>query len=593
MNSQSGIEKKEIVLQGIGVAPGVAIGPACLAVTDDERYVERDIDPDEVPREIARFEDALISTRHQIHEIQSRISDAIGAENAGIFDAHLLVVDDRSFVEEVIRELEERNKNVESVLYVVAKRYSDALSRVEDDYLRERAADVKDVARRILRNLAGRKMALLFDLNKPSVVVANDLSPSDTAMMRKETVTGFATDLGSKTSHTAIMARALEIPAVVGLHDISVRVSEQDQVLIDGNRGIVVINPSIECLERYGEIARTQELIRVQLGRLKDTEAETVDGYIVPITANIELPSEISSVFEHGCRGVGLFRTEFLYLQQQRLPTEDEQESAFVEVASSMEPNVVVLRTLDLGGDKFMSLMKTPQEMNPFMGWRAIRYCLAQKPVFMTQLRAILKASRYSNVKIMYPMISNVGEVIQANELLEEAKNELRAEHVEFNENIEVGCMIEVPSAALTADLIAKHVSFFSLGTNDLVQYTLAVDRVNEQIAYLYQPTHPAIIKLIQRTIQVAHDNGIPVSVCGEMGGNPILTALLVGLGADSLSVSPAMAPLVKQVVRSMTFTQAEAVAAVALRAESPEAVLEACRTLVASIAPDIFKLIE
>lgn len=240
-----------------------------------------------------------------------------------------------------------------------------------------------------------------------------------------------------------------------------------------------------------------------------------------------------------------------------------------------------------------MSLMKTPQEMNPFMGWRAIRYCLAQKPVFMTQLRAILKASRYSNVKIMYPMISNVGEVIQANELLEEAKNELRAEHVEFNENIEVGCMIEVPSAALTADLIAKHVSFFSLGTNDLVQYTLAVDRVNEQIAYLYQPTHPAIIKLIQRTIQVAHDNGIPVSVCGEMGGNPILTALLVGLGADSLSVSPAMAPLVKQVVRSMTFTQAEAVAAVALRAESPEAVLEACRTLVASIAPDIFKLIE
>jgi phosphotransferase system enzyme I (PtsI) len=586
--------RKEVVLQGIGVSSGVAIAPAYLVITEEERYVERDIEDDEISREITRFEDALIATRHQIHEIQEKISEAIGQENASIFDAHLLVVDDRSFVEEVIKELELRRKNVETVLHHVANRYAEALSRVEDDYLRERAADVKDVARRILRNLAGRKVSSLADLTEECIVVSNDLSPSDTAMMRRDTVVGFATDLGSRTSHTAIMARALEIPAVVGLHDVSVRVSSGDQILIDGNKGLLVINPTVERLERYGEIQETQRSIRDELQRLRDTESETIDGYKVSIAANIEIPEEVDAVLAHGATGgVGLYRSEFLYLYQERLPDEDAQERAYVEVASRLAPAPVVIRTLDLGGDKFLSQLKIPQEMNPFMGWRAIRYCLANKPIFKQQLRAILRASRYDNVKIMYPMVSNADEVRQANEVLEEAKDELRASGTPFNEAIPVGMMVEIPSAALTAELFAPYVSFFSLGTNDLVQYTLAVDRVNEHIAYLYTPTHPAIIKLLHRTITVGHQHGIHVSVCGEMAGNPLLAPLLMGLGADELSMSPSMIPMVKRVIRNMNYSQAEALAAVALSSENADEVMQVCRDLVQEVAPNLMKLIE
>ncbi|MDD2236577.1 MAG: phosphoenolpyruvate--protein phosphotransferase [Kiritimatiellae bacterium] len=587
-------QKKEVVLQGLGVSPGVAVSPAYLVITEDERYVERDIEDDEIAREIARFEDALISTRHQIHEIQTRISDAIGQENASIFDAHLLVVDDRSFVEEVIKELELKRKNVETVLHLVANRYADALARVEDDYLRERAADVKDVARRILRNLAGRKVSSLADLTGNHIVIANDLSPSDTAMMRNETVVGFATDLGSRTSHTAIMARALEIPAIVGLHDVSVRVLPGDTLLLDGNKGLLVINPSEERLIYYGAVAETQKTIKNELQRLRDLESETTDGYKMTLAANIEEPEDVDAVIQHGALGgVGLFRSEFLYLSRDALPDEAEQEKAYSTVASRLYPAPVVIRTIDLGGDKFLSQLKMPQEMNPFMGWRAIRYCLANPAIFMTQLRAILRASRYTNVKIMYPMVSDAGEVIQANEILEQAKDQLRNEGVPFNEHIDIGVMVEIPSASLTAELIAPHVSFFSIGTNDLVQYTLAVDRVNEQIAYLYRPTHQAIIKLIRRTIEVGHQHGLSVSVCGEMAGNILMAPLLMGLGADSLSVSPSMAPMVKQAIRNMSFSQAEELGNVALNSESPEDVLYACRELVKSVAPNLLQLVE
>ena len=314
-------KKKEVVLRGVGVSPGVAVAPAYQVITEDDRYVERNIDDDEISQEIARFEDALISTRQQIHDIQNKIADAIGQENASIFDAHLLVVDDRSFVEEVIKELELKRKNVETVLYQVAKKYADALSNVQDDYLRERAADVKDVARRILRNLAGRKVSSLADLTDPCIVVTNDLSPSDTAMMRRDTVVAFATDMGSRTSHTAIMARALEIPAVVGLHDVSVRVRSGDQVLVDGNKGLLVLNPSLKRLERYGEIAEMQRTIRSSLQQLRNVQSETLDGYNVALAANIEVPEEVDAVIEHGATaGVGLFRSEFLYLASTSLP---------------------------------------------------------------------------------------------------------------------------------------------------------------------------------------------------------------------------------------------------------------------------------
>ena len=592
MADEQGQEKKTIALQGIGVSPGVATGSVFLLTTEDERFVERDITDDEIAREIARFEESLIATRRQLHDIQRQVSEAIGQESASIFDAHLLVVDDRSLVEEVIRGLGHYRKNVETVLRLVADRYAQALLRVEDDYLRERAADVRDVTRRILRNLSGSTTTSLAKLDHPCILVANDLAPSDAAVINKEKVLAFATDLGSPTSHTAIMARALGIPAIVGLHDVSVRVSHGDQILIDGSKGTLLIHPTREDLERYGKVEASRRTIQSGLAQLQREPAETLDGYHVLLSANIELASDVEAVLQNGAQGVGLFRSEYLYLSRKQLPTEDEQAAIYDETARRMAPAHVVIRTLDLGGDKFLSQIKMPQEINPFMGWRAIRFCLAQPEIFKTQLRAILRASRHGNVKIMYPMISNLDEVLKANLLLEECMDELRTRGVPFDEDIDVGIMIEVPSAALTAHLMAPHVDFFSLGTNDLVQYTLAVDRVNERIAYLYQPTHPAIIRLIKNTVDVGHQHGIWTGICGEMAGNPIMVPLLIGLGVDEFSVSASLVPLVKDVIRKLRFSQAEELAQTVLARESAYEITEQCRELVQQIAPEILELV-
>lgn len=579
-------------LKGIGVSSGVATGPVFLLTTEDDRIVERDIGDDDLAREVARFEDALIATRHQIHEIQKQVEEALGPESASIFDAHLLVVDDRALVEEVIRGLKKQKKNVEAVLRVVAERYAAALQRVEDDYLRERAVDIKDVTRRILRNLSGASGTSLEELTRPHILVANDLAPSEAATLDTKKILGFVTDLGSPTSHTAIMARALGIPAVVGMHDISVRVSPGDPLLIDGNAGTVVLHPTRDQLERYGKVQANRKLILDELKQLREEPAETKDGYSVVLSCNIELPADIDSVREQGGSGVGLFRTEYLYLAQKNLPGEDEQTDIYIKVAAGLAPDPVVIRTLDLGGDKFLSEIKTPAEVNPFMGWRAIRFCLAQPELFKIQLRAILRASMNDNVKLMYPMISNLDEVLRANELLDQCKLELSRSGVPFNDRLDVGVMIEVPSAALTANLIAPHVDFFSIGTNDLVQYTLAVDRVNERIAYLYEPTHPAILRLIKNTIDVGHEHGIWTGVCGEVAGNPVLVPLLVGLGADELSVSPSAVPMVKAVIRKLRFSQAEALAEKAMVSNSGATVMDQCRDLLRNIAPEILELV-
>lgn len=584
-------ERLPVNLQGIGVSSGVATGPVFLLTTEEDRVVERAISEVEIAREIARFEEALISTRRQLHEIQRQVSEAIGQESASIFDAHLLVVDDRSLVEEVIRGLSAQKKNVEAVLRVVADRYAQALLRVEDDYLRERAVDVRDVTRRILRNLSGSSSTTLAHLQQPCIVVAHDLAPSEAAMINKEKVIAFATDLGSPTSHTAIMARALGIPAIVGLRDVSVRVSHGDEVLLDGGKGVFILHPTREDLEQYGKVEASRRTIQHNLSRLRDVPAETLDGYHVQLSANIELPSDVDSVLEHGASGVGLFRTEYLYLSRKTLPSEEEQVAIYTQVAERLKPAHVVIRTLDMGGDKFVSHVKMPQEVNPFMGWRAIRFCLAQPEIFKTQLRAILRASRLGNIKIMYPMISNLEELIKANQLLDECKLELRKKGQAFDEHLDVGIMIEVPSAALTAHLLAPHADFFSLGTNDLVQYTLAVDRVNERIAYLYQPTHPAIIRLIKNTVDVGHQHGIWTGICGEMAGNPIMVPLLIGLGVDEFSVSASLVPVVKDVIRKLRFSEAETLADEVLRQESASDVMKQCRTLVGRVAPEVLEL--
>jgi phosphoenolpyruvate-protein phosphotransferase (PTS system enzyme I) len=581
-----------LMLQGIGVSPGVATGPAHILKTEDDRFVERRIAEDEIPREIARFEDSLIATRAQLHEIQRALSEAMDQESASIFDAHLLVVDDRSFVEEVIRSLEQHRVNAEGAVHRVAEQYAAALSKVEDDYLRERAADVRDVARRILRNLSGQAISKLSELRTPCIVIASDIPPSETAGMRKDIVTAFATDLGSPSSHTAIVARALGIPAVVGLHDVSTRIQDGDPVLIDGQKGTLIVRPTDEHRRRYGRIVEEQRTIRDRLDALRDEPAILRDGRKITLSANIELPRDVALVREFGGEGVGLFRTEFLYISSERIPSEEEQASIYAETAAELAPAPLIIRTIDLGGDKFFSTMKMPDEMNPFMGCRAIRFCLTHPDFFLTQLRAILRASRHDNVKIMYPMISSVDEVIQANQLLEQAKAELRQDGIPFNEAIEVGAMIEIPSAALTADLIARHVSFFSIGTNDLVQYTLAVDRVNERVAYLYNPTHPAIIRLIRQTVDAARRQKIWAGICGEMAGNPVLAPLLIGLGANELSVSPSLIPMVKAVLRKLSLKEARKLASQAVECGSAGEINRLCRELVSNIAPDVLELV-
>lgn len=583
---------KELVLKGVGVSPGVAMGEAVVFVNDRAAFSECEISEDEIPQEIVRFEEALVATRQQIEELRNRVSTVLGEEQASIFDAHLLIVDDRYFIEEVIRELRAQQKNVEGILHCVAERYIKMLAQVDDDYLRERTADIRDVTRRIIRNLAGERIDRMDQIERSCVAVAHDFSPSDTAAMDRDLVKAFVTDQGSSTSHTAIMARALEVPAVVGLHSVSSRVCAGETILVDGSRGIVVIRPSSERLLEYARKAEGQKQILSGLEELKDKPSETKDGYYVPIAANIELPSELAGIARHGARGIGLFRTEFLFLNEMDLPDEEEQAKVYSEVARSCAPDPVVIRTLDLGGDKFSSNVKFAPEMNPFLGWRAIRFCLANPKFFKKQLRAILRAGAEHNVSLMYPVISSVEEVLQANQLVDVCRAELRAEGIACAERLRVGAMIEVPSAALTARNIAEHVDFFSIGTNDLIQYTLAVDRVNENVAHLYQPAHAAIIQLICSVVEAGHACRIPVAVCGQMAASPDLVPLLIGLGVDELSISPPSVPMVKDVIRNLRYAECAELAKKALAAASAEEVLAGCRALLSKRSPEILELI-
>lgn len=559
--------------KGIPAAPGIAIGRVVLLDSEDYGVVKQNIKEEDLAKEVVRFEAALINTRHEILNIQKNIAEEMGDDHAEIFNAHLLVLEDRSLIDEVILRLKKEKICVEYIFAEILKKYIRVFSKMKDEYLKERVTDIDDVGRRVLRNLLGKQAGDFKNLKLDSIVVGYDLSPSDTATINRDKVVAFVTDIGSRTSHTAIMAKSLEIPAVVGLEEITRRVKRDDLLIVDGTNGIVIVNPNRRVLSKYIKQKQKYHQIIKNLSVLKDLPAETLDGCKVELSANIEFPDEIPSVIAHGADGIGLYRTEYFYMNIKDLPTEEEHFQAYKKVTLQVAPHFVVIRTLDLGGDKFLSPLKIPHEMNPFMGWRAIRFCLARTDIFKTQLAGILRASAYGNIKIMYPMISGLEELKEANQILEDVKRNLKSKKIKFNENIEVGAMIEVPSAAIICDILAKEVNFFSIGTNDLIQYALAVDRINEKIAYLYKPTHPAVLRLVKNIIDTGHKNGLWVGMCGEMAGEPTLTLILLGLGLDEFSTSPANIPQVKQIIRSVKIKDAENVVKTCLEFDMSEQV--------------------
>src|SRR2546428_1935597 len=569
---------KEIRFEGAGVSPGIARGRVHVAHDELEEVVRYRIAPSQVTDEIARFETALIQTRMQILQMQQRIAESIGTKDAAIFDAHLLVVEDRTLIDEVLRKLETDLCNVEWVFQEVATRYAEPLNKIDDPYLRERALDIQDVTKRVIRNLQGKAPKTFLGLSEQHILVAHNLTPSDTASMNRERVLGIVTDLGSRTSHTAIMARSLNIPAIVGLHDITAKLETGQEVLLDGTDGVLIVDPAPESLAHYAQIESRRARVVAQLKELRETSSTTRDGRHIVLSANIELPEDVNAVIANGAEGIGLYRTEFLYLNRTTLPTEDEQYETYRKVAEHVRPNPLIIRTFDLGGDKLApGTVDIADELNPFLGWRAIRFCLENLDIFKTQLRAILRASAVGNVKIMFPMISGLDELRSAIAVFEECKKELRSSKIEMAEKVEVGAMIEIPSAAISASVLAPEVDFFSVGTNDLIQYALAVDRVNEKIAHLYEPTHPAILRLLKMIADAGHANNIWVGVCGEMAGDIALVPLLLGLGMDELSAAAILVPRVKRAVQSLTIPECRELVEETFKLDTASEILARC----------------
>ena len=573
--------QKEIRFEGAGVSPGIARGKVHVVRDEFDEVVRYRIAPSQVGDEIARFETALIQTRMQILQMQQRIAESIGAKDAAIFDAHLLVVEDRTLIDEVLRKLETDLCNVEWVFQEVATRYAETLNKIDDPYLRERALDIQDVTKRVIHNLQGKAPKTFLALTEPHILVTHNLTPSDTASINRANVLGIATDLGSRTSHAAILARSLNIPAIVGLHDITAKLETGQHVLLDGNDGSLIVDPTPETLSQYAQIESRRAKVTAQLKELRETTSTTRDGRHIVLSANIELPEDVGAVLANGAEGIGLYRTEFLYLNRSTLPSEDEQYKIYRQVAERVRPHPLIIRTFDLGGDKLApGTVDIADELNPFLGWRAIRFCLENIEIFKTQLRAILRASAVGNIKIMFPMISGLDELRRAIAVLDECKQELSGAKIALPEKIEVGAMIEIPSAAICASVLAREVDFLSIGTNDLIQYALAVDRMNEKIAHLYEPTHPAVLRLLKMIADAAHANKLWVGVCGEMAGDVALIPLLLGLGIDELSTAAILVPRVKRAVQSLAIPECRELVEEAFKLDTASKILARCLEL-------------
>lgn len=559
--------KDEIVLKGIAASKGIAYGQVFLYEQLELEIPRYAVVAERRAAEIARFDQALITTRQQIAALQAEVRKNIGEEEALIFDAHQMVLEDQALISETLREFQQTGQNIEWCFNAVAQRYVQAFAQIDDEYLRERASDIKDVARRLLHVLLGQAAGSLKELVDQRVVVAHDISPSEAAGLDSSAAIGIVTEMGGGTSHVVIVARSMKVPAVVGVAGATKKVLNGGWVLIDGYDGVVIINPSEATLFRYGRIQKAKQSLELRLMTANELPAATLDGVHVTLRANIEKDDESGLVRQYRANGVGLYRTEFLFLNSPRLPDEEQQYQAYRKVVEALAPEVVTIRTLDIGGDKPLPGEEqiVGPELNPFLGFRGIRVCLEHPVLFKVQLRAILRASAHGRVELMYPMISGVEELDRANALLDEARGELRARGVAFDPKLRVGAMIEIPSAALAADLLAAKCDFFSIGTNDLIQYLIAIDRGNNRTAHLYEPAHPAVLRLLRHVVREAKARGIKVSVCGELAGDPVYAPLLLGLGVDELSMTPPLVPGVRYIIRNTTFADAQRLAEEAL----------------------------
>jgi len=554
------------VFSGVAASPGLAIGPVVVLESGDLPVAERSIARRYVATEVDRFLKAIQEVKDHLLELRDNLRKELGEEQSKIFDAHIMILDDEDTVKATLDGIRRQMKNAEFVYSKVVTAFAERLELAELEHLRERAMDIRDVKGRVIRQLTSASdQSFVSSLEKPCILVCRSLVPSDAAQMRSDVVLGIATDLGSRTSHVAIMARSRGIPAVVGIQDISKTARAGETAVVDGNRGVVALCPDKKSLRQFRTRQRKLAEFGRELDTLRDLAAVTRDGRAIELVANIEFPDEVDQALSRGAKGIGLYRTEFFYLSSAHLPNEDEQLEAYRTVAEKMAPYPVTIRTIDLGGDKFASYLGTPREKNPFFGWRGIRFSLDRQEVFRTQIRAIYRASRKKNVKIMFPMVSRVEELREAKAVCSKVCEELRRDGEEFDAGAEIGVMIETPAAVLIADALARECDFFSIGTNDLIQYTLAVDRGNARIAHLYEPLHPAVLRSVQRVVEAAHEQNIFVSTCGEMAADPISAAVLIGLGVDGLSTSPYVLPEIKTLVRSITFAEAKEIASVCL----------------------------
>jgi phosphotransferase system enzyme I (PtsI) len=564
------------ILKGIPVASGIAIArPFLLEREGLFCPMRRSLSDAEVERDVTAFKEAIARTAAGIRRTKEKLERRVGKGHGAILDAHLMILKDPLFVGETIAQARREHVNVGWAFYQTMQKFAQLVASVGDAYLRERTNDVEDVGWQVLKNLTGSDKRTLHNLKEPVVVIADDLTPSETSDIPRDRVVGFATLTGSRTSHTAIIAQALEIPALVGvaaLRDVAVG---EGVVILDGAEGVLILDPDEATLEEYRRRQRMSVQRRKDLRKLAVLKTETSDGHVVSLFANLELPIEVPAALRGGAEGIGLFRTEFLFLNRDTIPDEDEQFQWYRKVVQQMAPRPVVIRTLDVGGDKFLKSAGEAREMNPFLGLRGIRLSLAHRDLFRAQLRAILRASEYGKVEVMFPLISSVEEFRQARTAFEEAMVELRSEKAKFDETIPVGAMIETPSAAIVADLLAKEAKFFSIGSNDLIQYSIAVDRGNQGASYLYQPLHPAILRLIRMVIDMAHAAGIQVTVCGEIAADPLAGALLLGLGVDALSVSPVSLIEAKRLIRATSYAEARMVAQEALTLPTAQTVRE------------------